>query len=57
MARAIRCIGQDDFDLFGDSDRNALMELVHDYFCGDDPEGKPRLEVCQLVKKPQRNFL
>ena len=47
MAKAIRYIGQEDFDLFSDSDRNAMMALVEDYFCGDEPtemsSGKPRL--------------
>ena len=45
VARAIRYMGREDFDLVGDNDRPALMELVEDYFCGDDPEesssGKP----------------
>ena len=49
MAKAIRYIGQEDFDLFSDSDRNAMMALVEDYFCGDEPtemsSGKPRLGV------------
>ena len=47
MAKAIRYIGQEDFDLFSDTDRNAMMALVEDYFCGDEPtemsSGKPRL--------------
>ena len=45
VAKAIRYIGQEDFDLFGDSDRHALMALVEDYFCEDEPtemsSGKP----------------
>ena len=47
MAKAIRYIGQEDCDLFSDSDRNAMMALVEDYFCADEPtemsSGKPRL--------------
>ncbi len=47
IAQAVRCMGEDDFDLFGASDRSALMDMISDYFCGDDPEevssGKPRL--------------
>ena len=35
VAQAVCCMGEDDFDLFGPSDRAALMELVTDYFCGD----------------------
>ncbi len=47
IAKAVRCMGEDDFDLFGASDRSALMDMISDYFVGDDPEevssGKPRL--------------
>ena len=28
VAQAVRCMGEDDFDLFGLGDRAALMELV-----------------------------
>ena len=49
VAKAIRYIGQADFDLFSDSDRNAMMPLVEDYFCRDEPTemsfGKPHLGV------------
>jgi len=38
VAQAVRCMGEDDFDLFGPSDRAALMELVTDYFCGDEQD-------------------
>ena len=36
VAQAVHCMGEDDFDLFGLGDRAALMELVTDYFCGDE---------------------
>ena len=36
VAKAVRYIGQEDFDLFADSDRHALIKLVRDYFCGDE---------------------
>ena len=46
-------MGREDFDLVGDNDRPALMELVEDYFCGDDPEemssGKPRMCFTTIV--------
>ena len=53
VARAIRYMGREDFDLVGDNDRPALMELAEDYFCGEDPEemssGKPRMCFTTIV--------
>jgi len=35
----VNCLFEDDFDLFGGSDRPALMNLIEEYFCGEDPDG------------------
>jgi len=43
---------REDFDLLSDNNRPALMELVQNYICWDDPEkmssGKPRMGLLQL---------
>ena len=36
---AVNCLFEDDFDLFGGSDRPALMNLIEEYFCREDPDG------------------
>ena len=45
VAETLNLIVDPDFDLFADSDRHALMDLLHDYFCGEATEesdsGKP----------------
>ena len=38
VAKTLTYIAKEDFQLFAPSDREALMSLVEDYFCGDDPE-------------------
>ena len=38
VARALSLIDPDNFNIFGDRDQAALMTLVEDYFCGDDPQ-------------------
>jgi len=47
VAWAIHYIVREDFDHFSDNNQPVLMELVEDYFCGDDPKeissGKPRM--------------
>jgi len=39
IATAVNCLFEDDFYLFGGSDRPALMNLIEEYFCGEDPDG------------------
>ena len=38
VANTVNCLFEDDFDLFAACDRPALMELVEEYFCGEDPD-------------------
>lgn len=38
VARALRLIGENEFDIFDSVDHRGLLELVEDYFCGDDPQ-------------------
>ena len=35
VAQTLNCFANEDFDLFADTDRHALMDLLQDYFCGD----------------------
>ena len=39
VANAVNYLFDDDFDLFfAAGDRHALMDLVEEYFCGEDPD-------------------
>ena len=45
VAQTLNCFADKDFDLFADTDRPALMDLLHDYFCGDAPDSGMRAAV------------
>ena len=38
VANAVNCLFVDDFDLFVACDRPALMDLIEEYYCGEDPD-------------------
>lgn len=38
VANAVNYLFDDNFDLFAAGDRHALMDLVEEYFCGEDPD-------------------
>ena len=38
VAKMLTYMSKEEFELFPASDREALMSLVHEYFCCDDPE-------------------
>ena len=38
VAQAVNRFLEDDIDIFGATDRPALMSLVEEFFCGEDPE-------------------
>ena len=38
VANVVSCLFEDDFDLFAVCDRPALMDLVEEYFCCEDPD-------------------
>ena len=38
VAQTLNCFADEDFNLFADTNRPALMDLLHDYFCGDAPD-------------------
>ena len=37
VARAVSRLGDDDFELFSPDDHPAFLDLLEEYFCGDDP--------------------
>ena len=57
VAQAVRCMGEDDFDLFGASDRAALMELVTDYFCGDEQDFEELSSGMRAPTPPQAELM
>ena len=57
VAQAVRCMGEDDFDLFGPSDRAALMELVTDYFCRDEQDFEELSSGMRAPTPPQAQLM
>ena len=57
VAQAVRCMGEDDFDLFGQSDRASLMELVTDYFCGDEQDFEEQSSGMRAPTPPQAELM
>ena len=58
VAQAVRCMGEDDFDLFGPSDRAALTELVtdRDSFRRDEQDSN-RYARAYTPPQPQLMFI
>jgi len=57
VAQAVRCMGEDDIDLFGPSDRAALMELVTHYFCGDEQDFEELSSGMRTPTPPQAELM
>jgi len=57
VAQAVRCMGEDDFDLFGPGDRAALMELVTDYFCTDEQDFEELSPGMRVPTPPQAQLM
>ena len=38
VAKALRYIGEENYNLFGGSDQQSLLTLIEDFFCEDNPQ-------------------